>query len=150
MMVMQEAMPKSSGFDSRILATDLDLDVLAHAKRDLYTDESLAAIHPGRLRTSYKGDGGENHGQNRVLRQLRESVVFLHVNLMDAWPMCGSFDAIPCRNVLIYFTKEMQRVLFERIAELLGVVKCLFLGHSESLTELNDRFEYAARTSTGR
>ncbi|MFP8871770.1 MAG: CheR family methyltransferase, partial [Myxococcota bacterium] len=82
--------------------------------------------------------------------QLRESVVFLHLNFMDAWPMRGSFDAIFCRNVLIYFTKEMRRVLFERIADLLGVVKCLFLGHSESLTELNDRFEYAARKLTGR
>ena len=144
-MVMQEAIPKSSGFDSRILATDLDSDVLAHAKRDLYTDESLAAIHPGHLRTFSKGDGGETHGQNRVSRQLRESVVFLHLNLMDAWPMRGSFDAIFCRNVLIYFTKETQRVLFERIADLLGVVKCLFLGHSESLTELNDRFEYCGK-----
>jgi chemotaxis protein methyltransferase CheR len=146
----QNAIPKLLGHDSRILATDLDSDVLAHAKRGRYTDESLAAIHPDRLRTFSKGDGGESHGQNRVSRQLRQSVVFLHLNLMDAWPMRGSFDAIFCRNVLIYFTKEMQRVLFERIADLLGVVKCLFLGHSESLTELNDRFEYAARKFTGR
>ena len=50
-----KAIPKLLGHDSRILATDLDSDVLAHAKRDLYTDESLAAIHPDRLRTFSKG-----------------------------------------------------------------------------------------------
>ena len=77
---------ESPGAGSRILDTELDSDVLAHAKRDLYTDESLAASHLGHLRTFSKGDGGENHGQNRVSRQLRESVVFLQLNLMDAWP----------------------------------------------------------------
>ena len=85
-MVMQEAIPKSPGAGSRILDAELDSDVLAHAKRDLYTDESLAAIHLGHLRTFSKGDGGEPHGQNRVSRQLRDSVVFLRLNLMDAWP----------------------------------------------------------------
>ena len=67
-------------------------------------------------------------------------------NLMHEWPMRGPFDAIFCRNVIIYFDKETQRALFERMARLQRPGDYLFLGHSESLYRVSEQYDLIGKT----
>ena len=77
---------------------------------------------------------------------LKQLIAFKHLNLLEAWPMRGKFDAIFCRNVVIYFDKPTQAILFNRIAELLEVGGWLYIGHSENLSHVSTRFELVGRT----
>ena len=78
--------------------------------------------------------------------ELRDLITFKQLNLMNEWPMKGPFDAIFCRNVIIYFDKATQRQLFERMAMLQRPGDYLFLGHSESLYRVSGRYELIGRT----
>mgnify|MGYP000048795480 CR=1 FL=1 len=73
---------------------------------------------------------------------LKRLVHFAKLNLMASWPMRGPFDAILCRNVMIYFDKATQQRLVERYWGLLRPGGHLFVGHSESLTGLTHKFRY--------
>jgi chemotaxis protein methyltransferase CheR len=77
---------------------------------------------------------------------LKSLITFKPLNLLAPWPMRGPFDAIFCRNVVIYFDKATQRVLFDRFAEMLRPDGHLFVGHSESLYRVSDRFTHIGRT----
>jgi chemotaxis protein methyltransferase CheR len=87
-----------------------------------------------------------NHGLLQVLPDLQNLITFRRLNLMHEWPMKGPFDAIFCRNVVIYFDKPTQRILVERFANLLSPGGYLFLGHSESLFKVTDRFKLVGQT----
>jgi chemotaxis protein methyltransferase CheR len=78
--------------------------------------------------------------------RLRELVTIQPLNLLHDWPMRGPFDAIFCRNVVIYFDKPTKQRLFERYARLLVPGGYLFLGHSESMHGLSDAFDLVGRT----
>jgi len=73
-------------------------------------------------------------------------IAFKQLNLMHDWPMHGPFDIIFCRNVVIYFDKPTQMRLFERYADILVDGGYLFLGHSETMHNLSDRFELIGKT----
>jgi chemotaxis protein methyltransferase CheR len=77
---------------------------------------------------------------------LRSLITFKPLNLLNDWPMQGPFDAVFCRNVVIYFDKPTQRRLFDRYADILKPNGWLTVGHSESLQNLSDRFELVGRT----
>jgi chemotaxis protein methyltransferase CheR len=74
-------------------------------------------------------------------------ITFSPLNLLQKWPMTGPFDVIFCRNVVIYFDKPTQRNLFDRYAEMLKPEGWLFIGHSESLLNVTDRFDLIGRTT---
>ncbi len=129
--------------DVRILATDLSHRVLATAKAAVYPAEHMADV-PNAWLSKYwvkKADAGGRpaYEANPSLRRL---VHFAKLNLMEQWPMKGPFDAILCRNVMIYFDKSTQQQLVERYWALLRPGGHLFVGHSESLTGLNHKFRY--------
>jgi chemotaxis protein methyltransferase CheR len=125
---------------ARILATDLSTKVLEKAKAGRYGADELDGVTPARRQAWFTG-GGNGWTVSPALRRM---VSFAQLNLMGPWPMKGPFDAIFCRNVMIYFDKPTQGRLVERYRELLRPGGLLFIGHSESLTGLSHGYQYVA------
>ena len=130
-----------------ILATDLDTNVLATAQQGVYPMERLEKMPPDRLKRFFLKGSGNQAGSARVRQELRDMITFRQVNLLDnAWPVRGPFDAIFCRNVMIYFDKPTQYKILKRFAPLLCPDGLLFVGHSESLHHATDTFRLRGKT----
>ena len=145
-MVLREAAPLLHGFDIKVLATDLDSAVLATAANGIYNAERLTSVASTRASRFFRKGSGAHAGKFRVQDELRNLITFKQLNLMHEWPVRGPFDAIFCRNVIIYFDKDTQRALFARMAALQRPGDILFLGHSESLYRVSDQYELVGRT----
>ena len=145
-MVLREAASLLNGFDIKVLATDLDSAVLATAENGIYNAERLRTVGAARASRFFQKGSGAQAGKFRVQDELRSLITFKQLNLMHEWPLRGPFDAIFCRNVIIYFDKNTQRTLFERMAALQRPGDILFLGHSESLYRVSDKYELVGRT----
>ncbi|MBI3898644.1 MAG: protein-glutamate O-methyltransferase CheR [Gammaproteobacteria bacterium] len=144
---VREALADDDPWDVRILATDIDTQVLAHAERGVYTVEQASRIPEPLLQRYFYRGVGANHGHVRVKPLLSEIVQFRHLNLMDdPWPMRGQFDVIFCRNVVIYFDRETQRRLIERLMRMLRPEGYLFLGHSESIIGTDDAVRHVGQS----
>ena len=141
-----EAMPDIETWDVKILATDLDSNVLAAGEEGVYDETRIQGLDAALSQRWFRCGSGANTGQVKVSPRLRSLVTFKQLNLMEAWPMHGPFDVVFCRNVVIYFDKDTQRVLFDRVADLMAEQSSLFIGHSESLFKVTDRFEPIGRT----
>ncbi len=146
-MTIREAIPHVDDWDIKILATDLDTNVLNTAKQGLYNLDRIKGLSEQRLKRWFKKGKGENAGNVKVIEDLKEMITFRSLNLMTDWPMRGPFDIIFCRNVVIYFDKPTQRRLFQRYAEMLDKEGYLFIGHSESLFKVSDDFELIGHTT---
>ena len=145
-MCVREALPKSSGWDIKILATDLDSNMVQRGHDGIYTSERVEGLTPARMKRWVKKGKGENADKVRMSEELRELITFKELNLMEGWPIKGPFDFMFCRNVVIYFNKDTQRILFDRYADLLAPKAHLFIGHSESLNKVTDRFALLGKT----
>jgi chemotaxis protein methyltransferase CheR len=145
-MTIMESMPDWQKWDIKILATDLDSDILARAQRGCYNAERVKGLDPKRLGRFFTEtcDGGETLYQ--VVPELAKLITFKQINLMHDLPMSGPLDAIFCRNVVIYFDKDTQRDLFSRIAKLQRPGNLLFLGHSETLFKVSDDYALIGKT----
>lgn len=132
-----------STWDIKILATDLDSNVIEKARQGSYTAERAEGI-PGEYRRFLQVDRA--HEYIKVKDSARDIITFKCLNLLNDWPMKGPFDIIFCRNVVIYFNADTQRVLFDRYADMLTAKGNLFIGHSESLHSITTRFKPLGRT----
>lgn len=141
-MTVREALPEPERWDVKILATDLDSNVLAHGQRGHYGADRMRGLSEQRLRTFFS----EAAGTFTVRPELAGMIVFKQQNLMDPFPMRGPLDAIFCRNVVIYFDKDTQRDLFARFAALQRPGALLFLGHSESLFRVSADYALLGKT----
>ncbi|HEX2200347.1 MAG TPA: CheR family methyltransferase [Burkholderiales bacterium] len=116
----------------RLLATDVDTDVLGTAAAGIYPAQAARDLDPARLRRFFLSGTGANAGRIRVRPALAERVRFEPHNLRGpVWPAPASFDAIFCRNVLIYFDQKSQAEVLERFRACLRPQGLLFAGHSE-------------------
>ena len=130
-----------------ILASDLDTQVLAKAAEGIYPIERVERMEPDRVRRFFQRGTGVQAGQVRVRPELRNTVSFQRINLLEpSWPVRGPFDAIFCRNVMIYFDKQTQAAILRRFAPLLRPDGLLFVGHSESLFHVSDVFRLRGKT----
>lgn len=145
-MTLHEALSSLRNWDAKILATDLDSNVVSKAKGGVYDQERVNGISKQRLNRWFRKGRGGNAGRVRVSSDLQKLITFKQLNLMHKWPMSGPFDIIFCRNVVIYFNKDTQRALFNRYADILADDGYLFVGHSESLHNVTDRFELLGKT----
>ncbi len=131
--------------DFRILATDLSTRVLDQAKKGIFSQETIAPIPPALLQRHFERlpeEPGQLSQQWQLNRKTLDLITFARLNLMGEWPMQGPFDAIFCRNVMIYFDKATQERLVNRYGELLSPGGFLLIGHSESLTGLSHPYRF--------
>ncbi|HVR85254.1 MAG TPA: protein-glutamate O-methyltransferase [Planctomycetota bacterium] len=127
--------------DLKILATDLSTRALAWARAGTYSADKTAFVHRD-FRTKYFDPDGRRASMLRVGSELRKTVTFARLNLAATpFPMSGPFDAVFCRNVMIYFDAEVRRRLLAQIHTLLRPGGYLFVGHSESLSGLTAGFK---------
>jgi chemotaxis protein methyltransferase CheR len=130
-----------------ILASDLDTQVLAKAAQGVYPLERIERMSAERVRRFFLRGTGAQVGQVRVRPELCKTVSFQRINLLaESWPARGPFDAIFCRNVMIYFDKQTQATILRRFAPLLRRDGLLFVGHSESLFHVSDVFRLRGKT----
>jgi chemotaxis protein methyltransferase CheR len=145
-MTVLETLPDLRGWDIKILATDLDSDVLAKAQRGVYTIERMRNMAPQRLQRFFVEKRDRSGPCYEVIPELMSLITFKQLNLMHPLPMKGPLDAIFCRNVVIYFDKDTQRELFARVAQLQRQGNLLFLGHSESLFKVSESYTPIGKT----
>ena len=139
-MTVLETLPDCDRWDVRILATDLDSEMLERARRGVYPLERLHGITAQRQARFLPELQSSPTASRRIAPELAALVTFKQLNLMHALPMKGPLDVIFCRNVVIYFDKDTQRDLFARISQLQRPGDLLFLGHSESLFKISDNY----------
>lgn len=131
----------------RVLATDIDTEVLEVGRLGMYPLERIEKLSRERRANFFLCGRGAQRGRVRVKAELRNMIVFRRLNLLDAqWPLRGPFDAIFCRNVMIYFDKATQYRILQRFAPLLHPDGLLFAGHSESFSHAADLFSARGKT----
>ena len=128
-MTVLRLLPGAAKLDVRILATDIDTTVLAHARDGRYGAQAIALL-PAALRDTWFVRDGSGW---QIGEALRELVAFRPLNLIGPWPMQQRFDAVLCRNVLIYFAEPTQASIAARFTQALKPGGVLYLGHSERL-----------------
>ncbi|MBA6364262.1 protein-glutamate O-methyltransferase CheR [Colwellia sp. BRX8-4] len=144
--VLEAMKSQLSQWDVKILATDIDSNVLAVAKEGTYDERRIEDV-PRKFKEKYFTKGiGINESKVKVGKQLQALITFKKLNLLHEWPMKGPFDIIFCRNVIIYFDKKTQQELFARYYEMLAPGGLLILGHSENLGQYQQHFESVGRT----
>lgn len=145
-MTVRSIIPQNSGWDVKILATDLDSNMVKKGSDGVYTEERVTGLSEQQMKKWVKKGKGDTNGMVKMDDQLREMITFKQLNLMHEWPMKGPFDLIFCRNVLIYFNKDTQAMLFDRYADMLVDEGHLLIGHSESMYKICDRFKLLGQT----
>jgi len=125
--------PNAAELDVRILATDLNPHVVAHGRKGQYRKEEVVDI-PANMRSKWlEAVPGESDSM-RLCEQARSLVSFRELNLMGTWPFKGPFSVIFCRNVVIYFDRETQGMIWRRLSNLLINDGSLYIGHSERVS----------------
>lgn len=130
-----------------IVASDLDTNVLATASKGAYGPDRVDKMSPERLSRFFTKGTGAQEGIYTVKPELRRMLSFQRLNLLEPnWAVRGPFDALFCRNVMIYFDKPTQYKILSRFAPLISNDGLLFAGHSESFLHAADLFRSQGKT----
>lgn len=130
-----------------VLATDIDTQVLAQARKGVYTLDRIKPVPPEFLRRYFLRGTGRQAGMAMVKPVIRNMVTFDELNLVaPSWPINQKFDAIFCRNTMIYFDKPTQTRILERFVPLLKPGGLMFAGHSENFTYLTQSLRLQGQT----
>lgn len=143
---LAEAISDYKQWDIKILATDIDSNVVQKASSAVYDLNRVDGINKSLLKKYFKKGTGNNAGLVKVNPDLISLIEFKQLNLLHNWPIKDTMDFIFCRNVVIYFDKPTKNKLVERYAELMADQGYLFMGHSESLYKSTEKFELLGKT----
>lgn len=147
-MVLHEYYSGRTMPDIKILATDIDTQVLETGRNGTYPQNQIEDIPDQFLRKYFMRGTGGNEGLYRAKKPLRDMISFRRLNLhSETFPMAGPFDLIFCRNVIIYFDRESQRHLFRKFHQYLHPEGLLFIGHSENLNAVSKDFYLVSNTT---
>jgi len=146
-MLLFEHFPPANGWELEILATDLSTRVLDRARKAVWPIDKSREI-PEQLLKRYMLRGtGSQHGNMKAGPQILSLIRFERVNLNDeTYSITGKFDAIFCRNVLIYFDTQSRARVIDRLLDYLDPSGYLFVGHAESLTGVTERARHVLPT----
>ena len=134
----------------RILASDVDTQVLATAEAGVYGSERVEKLNSDLLKKYFLRGKGAKAEFVKVRDEVRALVSFRRINLLEGgWPVRGPLDVIFCRNVMIYFDKATQLAVLERYVPLLRPEGLMFAGHSESFTHAKHLFRLRGKTVYG-
>jgi len=126
--------PDIGRFDFKILATDIDPNIVDQARTATYRNEEFEAVAPKYFRNAdITRPVAGKEGHFSVSQDVRGLVTFGVLNLIEDLPFSGAFDAIFCRNVAIYFNRDTQQLVWNRFSALLPSGGKLFIGHSERI-----------------
>ncbi len=133
--------------DAEVVGTDIDTEALERARAGIYPMEQVRKLDESRIKRFFLKGSGERLGLARVRPEVSALVEFQTLNLLSSeWPVKGPFDAIFCRNTMIYFDKETQARILDRFAPLLKPDGLLFAGHSENFSYISQRFRLRGQT----
>jgi chemotaxis protein methyltransferase CheR len=127
-------------WDVKILATDIDTNVLAKASSAIYSEDRVEDLDKAFVKRWFVRGKGDKQGFVKLRNEVSDLISFKQLNLLQSWPMRGPFDLIFCRNVVIYFDKPTKVKLFDRYADILVPTGHIFIGHSETLFKISERF----------
>jgi len=141
-MTLLDHFPDLGRWDARILATDLDTNMLSQGAKGLYAADTLGDVPKTYQERFFTPKGGGFIPKEGV----RKLIAFKPLNLLEPWPVKGPFDVIFCRNVMIYFDNPTKTDLVRRYAKLLSPGGWLVVGHSETLLDQQSLFRPCGRT----
>jgi len=145
-MVAQEVY-ESARVSCSILATDIDTDALGIAQTGVYALARADSVGQSRLKRHFLRGVGSHLGKAKIRSSVQERVSFASFNLNAAtWPAAESFDVVFCRNTMIYFDRPTQQQLLKNFARVIRPGGLLFIGHSESITQLTNAFSLLGQT----
>ena len=145
-MVVREFFEDYDGWDVKVVATDLDSNVIEKGKAGVYDIGRVDGLSLEYKKRWMKRGKGDQSNLVKMKSELQNLITFKQLNLLHGWPIKGPIDIIFCRNVVIYFDKETQRNLFDRYADVLSSDGHIFIGHSENMFNVCDRFESLGNT----
>lgn len=145
-MTVLDTIPDAAQKNVLILASDIDPAVLQKATVGRYSRNELDGVEENRLAKYFERVSDTEYEAKPLLKEI---IRFRKLNLNGAhWPMKGPFDAILCRNVVIYFNEETQSALWPRFRDLLAPNGILMLGHSERIHPIEGSGFIAAGVTT--
>jgi chemotaxis protein methyltransferase CheR len=131
----------------KILATDLDTNVLEKARNAVYSLEQVQTIPSSQVKRYFLKGEGANEGFVKVKEEIRKLITFRRINLLENdWRLSEVFDIVFCRNVMIYFDKNTQYQVLKKITRVLKPEGLLFAGHSESFFHATDLVASCGKT----
>jgi len=143
-MVLSGHFPRLANWNAKILATDLDTTMVAKGQRGVYPAKDMEGMPHGYHKRFFSA--GADKSSATADDALKNLIAFKQLNLLGSWPMKGPFDAIFCRNVMIYFDEPTKARLIRRFAAMLRPGGWLYIGHSETMQDGADAFEFQGRT----
>lgn len=127
-------LPDAHTHDVRILASDVNTHVLEHAREGVYTEAAAGAVEPDtRDRWFMPTRTSSGIRAWEAGKKLKSLIAFRELNLIGPWPMRGPFDAVFCRNTVIYFEEDVQADIWARMADMVAPGGYLYIGHSERI-----------------
>ncbi|MCG8708879.1 protein-glutamate O-methyltransferase CheR [Brenneria sp. 4F2] len=149
-MTLAEVFGNKASSSCKVVASDIDTQVLEKAAAGVYRQEELRSLSPQQLQRFFLRGTGPHSGLVRVRPELASMVHFQQLNLLaPEWSVPAPFDAIFCRNIMIYFDKETQERILRRFVPLLKPGGLLFAGHSENFSQISREFYLRGQTVYG-
>ncbi len=148
-MTLSDALGNRAG-SCQVLASDIDTQVLEKATSGVYRQDELRSLSAQQMQRYFLRGTGPHQGMVRVRPELANMIQFQQLNLLaPEWALPGQFDAIFCRNVMIYFDKETQERILRRFVPLLKPGGLMFAGHSENFSQISREFYLRGQTVYG-
>ncbi len=140
--VLKEFFANLNGWDFKILASDVSTQILEMAQQGVYDSNRVKPLTQQQKQRFLTQNRIEGKIVYQASNELKQNIRFRYLNLMEPWPFSGPFDVIFCRNVMIYFDKPTQEKLVNRYWQCLGKGGLFCIGHSESLSSINHKYQY--------